>query len=481
MRNPKSGGDRNPERGQKVRNPRVLLRRRGDGQGLVGPLRFFAADQQNFESAGLFDDFAGYRTAAPQPPPIRLLKSADDELGAIKLAGVGEQLAGHVLALPRGGLPAELLGQAQSLADAILFFLGACEIARGFHMQGDPIDGSPFGQTFCGPHQPGAQSIGADANQNALAGRPRTGDRVGAHVIEHLRVDAFGGVAHRQFPQSGQIAALEEALDGAARLFRDIDLAFGEALQKVVRRQIDELDFVGFGENRIGHGFAHPNAGNALDDVVQAFEMLRIQRGIDVDAGGQDIFDVLMTFQVASARHIGVGELIDEDDFGTARQDRFEIHLLEHLAAIVHGFAGYDVETLDQTLGLAPSMGFDDADDDIHTFALALLGRLQHGVGLADAGSGPEKDFQPAAILFLRSREKRIGIGAIGSINIGHNSPILSHPQCAGNWSSTARLSFKTLTRGSPKTPRNRPWVESEISWRSLSSPMPRALATRGT
>ena len=46
---------------------------------------------------------------------------------------------------------------------------------------------------------------------------------------------------------------------------------------------------------------------------------------------------------------------------------------------------------------------------------------------------------------------------------------------------SSARLSFSTLTRGSPMTPTNRPSVFASTSWRTCCSVRPRALATRGT
>src|SRR3981081_2468058 len=46
---------------------------------------------------------------------------------------------------------------------------------------------------------------------------------------------------------------------------------------------------------------------------------------------------------------------------------------------------------------------------------------------------------------------------------------------------SSARLSASTLTRGSPSRPARRPFVLSVTSWRTRSSGMFRALATRGT
>ena len=59
-------------------------------------------------------------------------------------------------------------------------------------------------------------------------------------VAAHLRIDAVGGAAQREFAQREQVALAEEVSDRALRLFGKIDLAILEALQQVVGRQIDE-------------------------------------------------------------------------------------------------------------------------------------------------------------------------------------------------------------------------------------------------
>ena len=68
-------------------------------------------------------------------------------------------------------------------------------------------------------------------------------------------------------------------------LLGNIDLAFLEALDQVVGRQVDQLDGVGAVENRIRHGLAHAHVRDLRDHVVQAFDVLDVDRGIDVDAG----------------------------------------------------------------------------------------------------------------------------------------------------------------------------------------------------
>ena len=81
----------------------------------------------------------------------------------------------------------------------------------------------------------------------------------------------------------------------ALRLIGDVDLAFPQALDQRLGRQIDQLDLVGVLKHAVGHGFPHPDAGDAFDDVVQAFQMLDVQRGQDVDAGFEDFLHVLVS------------------------------------------------------------------------------------------------------------------------------------------------------------------------------------------
>ncbi len=73
--------------------------------------------------------------------------------------------------------------------------------------------------------------------------------------------------------------------DGALGLACNIDFTFMQALAQVIGRQVDQYYFICGIKERIGHRFAHLNAGHAADHVVQAFQMLNIHRGEDVNPG----------------------------------------------------------------------------------------------------------------------------------------------------------------------------------------------------
>ena len=82
------------------------------------------------------------------------------------------------------------------------------------------------------------------------------------------------------------------------------------------------------------------------------------------------------------------------------------------------------LQPLQQGIGLGAAMGFDIADHHVAAVLLALPGRLQHGIGLADAGGIAEKDLQLAQLgrdLFgLGQLEHRLRGGAYVVTVSGH-------------------------------------------------------------
>ena len=108
-------------------------------------------------------------------------------------------------------------------------------------------------------------------------------------------------------------------------------------------------------------GFAHPDAGDLRNDVVQALDVLDVDGRIDVDAVGEDFLDIEIALGMPAAGRVGVGEFVDQHDLGMARDDRVEVHLLDRLAPIGHRFAGEDRQPLEQGFGLLAPVGLDDA------------------------------------------------------------------------------------------------------------------------
>ena len=84
------------------------------------------------------------------------------------------------------------------------------------------------------------------------------------------------------------------------------------------RRQVDELELVGAADDLVGDRLALLDAGDLLDDVVQRLEVLDVQRRDDVDAGLEQLLDVLPALLVARAGDVRVRELVDERDLRAA-------------------------------------------------------------------------------------------------------------------------------------------------------------------
>src|SRR6516164_6475199 len=105
-------------------------------------------------------------------------------------------------------------------------------------------------------------------------------------------------------------------------LLRNVNLSFLEALDQIVRREIDNLDGIGAIEDSVGHRFAYPNVGDLRNDVIEAFDMLNIDGGVDVDAVAHQLFDIEVAFGVAAAFGVGMGKLVDQNDLRMARNDR---------------------------------------------------------------------------------------------------------------------------------------------------------------
>ena len=225
---------------------------------------------------------------------------------------------------------------------------------------------------------------------------------------QELVVDTLGGAAQRQLAQRGQVARREIVLDRPRCRLRKIDLAVMQTLDQVVRRQVDDLDIVGPVDDGIGHGLAHPDAGDLRDDVVQAFDMLDVQRGVDVDSPGKQLLDIEVALGMAAARGVGMGQFIDQDERRPPGENGIEIHLLEPAALVLDLPARNDLEALDQLLGFLAAMGLDHADHDIDAIGLPGPARDQHFIGLADARRRAEEDLQAAAILPLGTFEKSV-------------------------------------------------------------------------
>ena len=265
-----------------------------------------------------------------QLQPARTRRLHDDDVGEIIVARVVGDRVRDILAGQRDRLPTQALRQAQRFGNPVAFRFAHAQVAPGLDMDRRPGRLQAVRHPFGVAHHVDAARIAADAGQHALAGRPGPGDRVGLHVADHLFVDPLRRATQREFAQRGQIAGREIVTDCALGLVRHIDLAVLQALDQVVRRQIDQFDVVGLVDDRIRHRLAHPDPGDPRDDVVQAFDVLDVERGVDIDAGSDQFIDIHVALGMPAARRVGVRQFIDQRQLWASCQQGVEIHLLQH-------------------------------------------------------------------------------------------------------------------------------------------------------
>ena len=318
-------------------------------------------------------------------------------------------------------------------------------------------------------HDAVAPVAGTYAGQQGFPRLPQRRYRAVAPVFQHLLIDPIRGAAQGQFAQGDQVSLAEEILDRAFGLVREVDLAFLEALQQFIGWQVDQHHFIGGVEYMVGHGLPDADSGNAADHIIKGFQVLDVDRRIDVDAGRQQFVHVLPALGMARALDVGMGQFVHQDEFRRACQGTIDVELLQHLVAVRHVLQRQALQSIHQGLGFLPAVGFHHADDHVGTLLRPLARGGQHGVGLADAGRRAEKYLQLAArgtnLLILDLVEELVGIGA----SVGH-VPV---------WLSSAKFSSNTLTRASPKRPKSRPCVCASIRLATRSMDNLRAAAMR--
>ena len=361
-----------------------------------------AGDHVHRDAVGAADELV--REGAPQQLRDKSsARASEHDLGHVLEPGVAQELGSDVARRERGCVSAERLGKLHRLVDVPARCVGEL-VARLLDGHGDPGRVHDVGKALCRAHDQRRVGVGADAGKDALARGPRAFDGLRLHVLDEVGVDAFGGATQGELAQRRQVLRLEEPLAGAVRHVGHINLALREPLQKLLGRQVDQYDFVGFLEHPVGHRLAHLYAGDLLENVVQPFEVLNVERGPYVDARRQQLLDILPPLGMAAAGNVAVRQLIDEQKSRLARERLVEVELTQDLVDVDRGLARDGLEAFNQSLRLAPSVRLDETEDDLAPHVLLGARCRQHGKRLADAGSGAQKNLETAARLLAQRK-----------------------------------------------------------------------------
>ena len=182
-------------------------------------------------------------------------------------------------------LRAELLRQLDRPQDPLALRRRQPLQRRRLDVDGGPLDAELRREPRRAAHDVLAARARADAAQQRSLGLPDALDRLVGAVGLDVVLDAVGGAAQRELAQRHQVALAEEVARRALDLLGQVDLAGLEAREQVVGGNVDQHHLVGLVEERVGHRLPDRDAGDAADDVVQAFEVLDVERREDVDAG----------------------------------------------------------------------------------------------------------------------------------------------------------------------------------------------------
>ena len=332
--------------------------------------------------------------------PGRVAGFAEQQLGDLLLFGGFQQGIGHGRAGEGQHPGPQLGGEGQRL----LQLGGALPLAVDVHHQ--PGQLPALGEAVAVTHQGGAVLI-PDADHQ-LAPQRQCGLAGGLPLQLQIPLHVAGGGLHCQLPQGGQVVEGEEGLQGGLGLVGHIDLALLEAAEQLLGGEVYQHQAVGLQQHLIRQGLLDPDPGQLPHQIVEALQVLHVEGGVDVDAGTEQLLHILPALLVAAAGGVAVGQLVHHGDGGFSCQQTVQIHLLQPLLAVQVQCARQDGELVEQGQGLLAAVGLHHPDQDVDSLPGLLPHRLQHGVGLADAGGRAEKHLQLAPVLLLQARQQGV-------------------------------------------------------------------------
>ena len=255
------------------------------------------------------------------------------------------------------------------------------------------------------PDQRPALGAAGERDHHPLPGLPRALDLVlGAVALQPL-VDLVRQPQQGQLAQRGEVPGPEVVGQRGVDLLRRVDVPVRHPAPQRLGRHVDQLDLIGGPHDRVRHRLLLRHAGDLLDHVVERLQVLDVDRGDHVDAGVEELLDVLPALLVRRTRDVGVRELVDERDLRAAGQHRVQVHLLEDGPAVGHRPARDDLQPVEQGGGQRAPVRLGERHHDVGAAFGPAMPLAEHGVGLADSGRGSEVDPQvPASRPGRRSR-----------------------------------------------------------------------------
>src|SRR6476660_546335 len=122
--------------------------------------------------------------------------------------------------------------------------------------------------------------------------------------------------------------------------------------------------------------------------------MLDVDRRDHVDAGREQLLDILPAVRVARPGGVRVRELVDDRHLGMTGQQRVDVYPLRS----VNAPTGEDLQVAGLRGDLLTAVGLHEAEHDVGPPGTPAPRLVEHRVRLADARRVPDVDPQPTAL-----------------------------------------------------------------------------------
>jgi len=163
---------------------------------------------------------------------------------------------------------------------------------------------------------------------------------------------------------------LVESTVGAIRW---INIAVAHALPQRVWRHVDQFHLVSLVHHAIRNSLAHLYAGDVLDNVGQALEVLDVDGADHGDSGFEEVLHVLPALFVISHRRVGVGKFIYQRYGGVPGNHRFRVHLLEGDALVQNPLARHRLQASGKVGSSGPAVRLEEANYGVSAALLAAM------------------------------------------------------------------------------------------------------------
>jgi hypothetical protein len=357
--------------------------------GLVRPTHVHDLDGQVASRA---ENLVRHCRAIQQARPAGAAARSDHQLAGAGLACRPDQPGGNVAGPDLRQRPVHLAEQ-----PAVL-------LQPGLRRSAEVVEISDVYPLEPGIRQPG--QLGGVADEPFVGGRSLQADHDdrGLHRLADIaggkeRRDRIGnGVIQPQLGellQGGEIGETEIARQRRIHPLLGDDEALGQPAAKRRGRQVDELDLAGPHE-RVGHRLGRVHAGDPGDQRAQRFDVGDVEGGIDVDAVGEQLTDVVPAFRVPLAGEVGVGQLVHQGQLRATVQDGGDVQLGKADAPVGDRTSRQDFEIGELGRGRRPPVPLPVRHDRVDAGAAPGACVPQHLVGLPHPGGNPQVGAQPA-------------------------------------------------------------------------------------